>query len=697
MPEYLAPGVYVEEVSSGPPPIAGVGTTTTGMVGLTRRGPTQGRPTLVTNYGDFVRAFGGPFEFGSTFAGLQDLPYAAKGFFANGGRRLYVSRISPATAAPSTLALRGGNVTRLRRTALPGDTVLALATTRGLRIGGVVRLRQIKDGITTTSVDLTITAWNRADDEITVTAAGPPPIIPTAFESAYTTVLTDVGTVPAAGGPPNALANPGTAKPVSFGLIARNDGTWGQDLQVAVAYRSAGRAVVNHAAIAGGDTVVPVNSTAGFYVGAWVDVSFGPAAAQRVYRQVTAITGGSLVLAGGNIAAGAWNPVGGFTETRISTCEFDLILTYTDPVERTTVTERFPGLTIASIPGRHYVTQLAASALVDVDTAVGAPADNPFAFPAPADGLADRLTGGSDGTAAPTDQEYRGSDLVPNAKTGLRALEEIDEVALLAAPGVSRVDVQAAMIEQATALMDRFAVLDPPPGTSGAPATLDQLQTHANNFDTRYAAIYYPRVVVSDPLTGGSRAVAPSGHILGVYARVDNTRGVHKAPANEVILGITDLETFVSRGQQEILNPRGINVLRDLRADRRGLRVFGARCLTSEQDWVYINVRRLFIFVEESLAEGTQWAVFEPNDQRLWERVRTSISIFLEGVWRDGALMGAKKEEAFFVTADRSTMTDDDILNGRLVVEIGIAPVRPAEFVILRIGQWLGGSAVQEL
>jgi uncharacterized protein len=689
MPEYLAPGVYVEEVSSGPPPIAGVGTTTTGMVGLARRGPTQGPPTLVTNYSEFVRTFGGPFDFGSTFDGLADLPYAARGFFANGGRRLYVSRISPATAAAATWAMHGGSVTRLRRNALTADTVLALGTTRGLRVGSKVRLVQLKDGVTTSSPDLTLTAYDPSRDEVTVAA------LTATFEAAYTTVFTDTGTL--AAGSPSALATPVTAKPASFGLIATNDGTWGRDLRVSAGYRSSGRAVVNHAAISGGNTVVPVNTTAGFYIGAWVEVIFGTGAAQRVYRKVTAIAGTSLVLDGAAIAAGAWNPVAPITETRVATCEFDLTLTYADPVEGTRVSERYTGLTLANIPGRYYVTALAGSSLATVDASVAAPADDPFAFPAPGDGLADQLTGGNDGTAAPSDQEYRGSDLGPNAKTGLLALEQVDEIALLAAPGVTRVAVQQEMIDQATRLMDRFVVLDPPGGTGGGPATLDQIRNHASNYDTRYAAIYYPRVVVSDPLTGGSRSVAPSGHVLGVYARVDNTRGVHKAPANEVILGITDLETSVSRGQQEILNPLGINVLRDLRSERRGLRVYGARCLTSEQDWVYVNVRRLFIFIEESLSEGSQWAVFEPNDQRLWQRVKDSISIFLTGVWRDGALMGAKAEQAFFVTCDRTTMDDDDILNGRLVIEIGIAPVRPAEFVILRIGQWLGGSAVQEL
>lgn len=690
MPEYLAPGVFVEEVSSGPPPIAGVGTTTTGMVGVTRRGPTQGPPTLVTGYSEFVRAFGGPFDFGATFAGLQDLPYAVKGFFANGGRRLYVSRVTPATAAPSSATLHGGTITRLRRDALTAATVLALGTTRGLRVGSTIRLVQVKDGVTTTSADLALTAYDADLSEATVAA------LTATYEARYTTVLTNVGTLTGAG-VPSTLGSPGSAKPASFGLIAANDGTWGRDLKVTTTYRSAGRAVVRHTLIAGGDTVVPVTATSGFYVGAWVEVIFGPGAAQRVYRKVTAVTGAALVLDGANIAAGAWDPVAPLTETKISTCEFDLTLSYTDPVEGTIVTERYPGLTLANIPGRHYATALAASTLAIVDSTVAAPGDDPFAFPAPADGLADVLAGGSDGTAAPTDLDYAGNDLGPNAKTGLLALEDVDEVALLAAPGVTSVGVQGQLIEQATRLMDRFAVLDPPVPSAGGPATITGISDHAANFDTRYAAIYYPRVVVTDALTGGPRVVPPSGHVLGVYARVDNTRGVHKAPANETILGITALETFVSRGAQEILNPRGINVLRDLRADRRGLRIYGARCLTSEQDWVYVNVRRLFIYVEESLAQGSEWVVFEPNDQRLWRRVKDSISIFLEGVWRDGALMGAKKEEAFYVTCDRSTMDDDDILNGRLVVEIGIAPVRPAEFVILRIGQWLGGSAVQEL
>jgi phage tail sheath protein FI len=187
--------------------------------------------------------------------------------------------------------------------------------------------------------------------------------------------------------------------------------------------------------------------------------------------------------------------------------------------------------------------------------------------------------------------------------------------------------------------------------------------------------------------------------MVGIYARTDVERGVFKAPANEVILNITGLEQTLNKAEHDILNPEPVNidVLRDFRSHGRGLRVWGARCITSDTSWKYVNVRRLFIFLEKSLDVGLQWVVFEPNDQRLWARVKQSISAFLTRVWRDGALMGTKPEEAYFVKCDRSTMTQDDLDNGRPIVLVGVAPVKPAEFVIIRIGQWQGGSAVQEL
>jgi hypothetical protein len=209
-----------------------------------------------------------------------------------------------------------------------------------------------------------------------------------------------------------------------------------------------------------------------------------------------------------------------------------------------------------------------------------------------------------------------------------------------------------------------------------------------------YAAFYYPWIKVYDSITKLYKPIPPGGHVAGIYARSDIERGVHKAPANEKVRGVKELEFQITKGEQDILNPRGVNCIRFFPG--RGIRVWGARTLSSNTLWKYINVRRLFIFIEESIEEGTQWVVFEPNDQKLWARVKQTITQFLTRVWRDGALMGSTPEEAFFVKCDRTTMTQDDIDNGRLICIIGIAPVKPAEFVIFRIAQWQGGSAVTE-
>jgi hypothetical protein len=188
--------------------------------------------------------------------------------------------------------------------------------------------------------------------------------------------------------------------------------------------------------------------------------------------------------------------------------------------------------------------------------------------------------------------------------------------------------------------------------------------------------------------------VPPSGYLAGIYARTDSQRGVHKAPANEVIRGALDLKVSVTKGEQDVLNPLGINCIRAFPG--RGIRVWGARTTASDTLWKYVNVRRLFLYLEESIEEGTQWVVFEPNDEKLWARVKQTITQFLTRVWKDGALMGSIPDEAFFVKCDKTTMTQDDIDNGRLIVLIGVAPVKPAEFVIFHIAQWQGGSEVSE-
>lgn len=274
---------------------------------------------------------------------------------------------------------------------------------------------------------------------------------------------------------------------------------------------------------------------------------------------------------------------------------------------------------------------------------------------------------------------------------GFSGLAAIDEIALLVAPdalragpgGANLLPLQNTVINECARLKDRFAILSAEPGQSDVGPLQPPL-------DTSYAAVYYPWIRVYDGSTNSDRLIPPAGHVAGIYSRTDIERGVHKAPANEVVRGIslTDpIEFPVTKGMQDILNPRGVNCIRDFRADRRGIRVWGARTMSSDGEWKYVNVRRLFIYVEESVDEGTQWVVFEPNDEPTWAKVRRSVGNFLTRVWHSGALMGATAEEAFFVKCDRSTMTQDDIDNGRLICYIGIAPVKPAEFVIFRISQ----------
>jgi phage tail sheath protein FI len=237
-----------------------------------------------------------------------------------------------------------------------------------------------------------------------------------------------------------------------------------------------------------------------------------------------------------------------------------------------------------------------------------------------------------------------------------------------------------------------MAILDAPPSMS--PQHLGEWRRDVAMYDSRYATMYYPWLEVADPgSTGQLRTVLvpPSGHVAGIWARNDATRGVWKAPANEVVRGIMNVETKVTRGEQELLNPLGINVIRPF--GTRGVRIWGARTLSSDPSWRYVNVRRLFNYIEQSIEQGTQWVVFEPNDLDLWQRVKRTISAFLMGLWRQGALVGATPEQAFFVKCDGENNPVESVDEGRLVVDVGIAPVKPAEFVIFRISQWQGGAA----
>jgi phage tail sheath protein FI len=353
---------------------------------------------------------------------------------------------------------------------------------------------------------------------------------------------------------------------------------------------------------------------------------------------------------------------------------------------------------VTATRGRRNIATVvnAQSTLIRVEETTGTVATRPAA------GVV-RLQGGDPGgRAALTAQEYVGNTA---DRTGFAGLEVLDNVTMLCVPdlmaayerGLLDLDgvqaVQLAMISHCEKMGDRMAILDPPPGL-GPQQVLDW-RVQGAGYDSKYAALYWPYVNVMDPVTATVRPVPPSGHIAGIWARNDAGRGVHKAPANEVVRGALGPAMQITKPEHDLLNPAGVNCLRAFPA--RGTRVWGARTLSSDAAWRYVNVRRLFNYIEGSLLAGTQWAVFEPNDQDLWGRLKRTITAFLYRVWLDGALFGATPQEAFYVRCDAETNPSEVIEAGSVVVEIGIAAVKPAEFVVFRLAQLpTGTSAVSE-
>jgi len=789
MPEYLSPGVYVEEIT-GAQPIEGVSTSTTGFVGVTQMGPLDGLgPMLVTSLPEFERTFGGYFTPGFTGSGFNFLPHAVAGFFNNGGQRLYIKRVgnrtSPAVAATAANGLENSAGTPTLMTRLV-DSVQAnaisakLKSLLGLENGTTFSLTQVKNGITTVSATLTVSSYSTQNNTVWFT-----PPLAASFDAQYTTVaLTGATAVTAQGAPLNSAGAPlaPVANAANFALRAASPGIWGNSpsdptaagLRVQIALSSRAQSQIQGVGNFGGGTnnLVTLNSAQNFYAAAIVE--FDPGATSTVAgstpgtfvagEQITqtgtgataAVVGtvppaGPMVITGitgSPSAAGSWigqtsaavftptaapvaNPGGKFygkvqsvqgtkgiqlingltaaqltavnantafvppRPTWVRTCEFDIAASSGN------VSETFRGMTLDNTTPYFYGTTIInGSSLLSVPTP--APSDqsttDPSTMPVAPDGLSVVLAGGTDGSA-PTPSDFIGNDGGPGNRTGIAALVDAPSISIIAAPGITDQDTQNALITQCELLKYRFAILDPAPSPSGGTPSIQDIQNQRDLYDTKYAAIYYPRVIVPNPLTNMPLTIPPSGHMAGIYAQTDNARGVWKAPANIVIGSIDKLEIKLNKGDQDILNPEPNNIccLRDFQAQGRGLRVYGARCITSLTEWKYINVRRLFIFLEASLDQGTQWAVFEPNDQTLWNRLIQSVSAFLTSIWREGGLMGTKAEEAFFVKCGRDTMSQDDIDNGRLIMLIGVAPVFPAEFVIIRIGQWAGGSSVQEL
>ena len=310
------------------------------------------------------------------------------------------------------------------------------------------------------------------------------------------------------------------------------------------------------------------------------------------------------------------------------------------------------------------------------------------------------LSGG--GTSVPvrvTPDDYVGNSA---DRTGFAGLEAVDEVTMLSVPDLMAVyqagnidleglqAVQLAMIAHCELMGDRVAILDAPPGLNAQ--QVKEWRIDKAGYDSKYATLYWPWIKVFDPPTGQLTYVPPGGHVAGVWGRNDDTRGVHKAPANEVVRGAVELETQITKNEHGLLNPVGVNCIRAFPGG--GIRVYGARTLSSDPAWRYLNVRRLFNYLEESILNGTQWVVFEPNDDALWARIRRTISAFLVNEWRKGALFGLTPDEAFYVKCDRETNPAEGIDAGQVVCQIGIAPVKPAEFVVFRLTQFSGGTSL---
>lgn len=471
-------------------------------------------------------------------------------------------------------------------------------------------------------------------------------------------------------------------------IEAANPGEWGNKIRVTV--EASSKAKTQVIAVNGAD--LKLKNAEGFNQGDVVELFDGKA---KAYATIVSSLDNIVTLDAPCTLNVADEKIG--TPKYIKTCELTLTVKLDD------VVETYANVSLCPEAGNFVSARARKSDLVTVAvTEAKAPAapkeGKDEKAPAPAKAgvtpielvggaAVIALAGGSDGKVANVSPNvYMGEDNGPGKRSGLAAFLENVDVSIMAIPGVTAPEVQAALIAHCENCKSCFAILDVP---------IDRKKTNdvvefRDMYDTTYAAMYHPWLEMFDPLAKRSAYFPPSGAMAGIYARTDNERGVHKAPANEIVRGCTGLSCNYNEGEQDILNPKGVNLVRAFTG--RGIRVWGARTMSSNGLWKYVNVRRLYIYIEESIKANTNWVVFEPNSEVLWGRVTRTIEMFLATCWRSGALAGSTPSEAYFVECGPTTMTQDDIDNGRLICNIGIAAVKPAEFVIFRITQHTASS-----
>ncbi len=674
MPEYLAPGVYVEETSFRSKSIEGVSTTTTGFVGPARYGPVFQQADVLTSLADFerVHAGGGRLRFrdeSGTETGETDnfLWHAARAFFAEGGRRLYVARVfRPLPDSNGAEQTYPPNFADSGYTPFNHDSAEAPLWDDGhgrRQIGSLLNIRSRFPG---QSSNLIVRLRVRAGQSVLgaeLDAARSTPSGPVYRAKLGALMHGDVVWIDGSGSLPSrgyfrverdrvadvwrfvdVLNSLPTGRTVEeLGLVLSPNRGEGDSMSVVTV------------------TVNVLSDDREHDLGSWADLPLDPAH-QR--------------------SGSPDSLFGRFEATPSSLSE-----------------ARSLPLVIAPPPsGTNGVQILEALQTQWLTDHPGATTEDWLEGLELGNDLELILQGGNDGQRSGA-VEYEGrADDTADFKTGLRQLEDVEDISIVAAPGCTaqydsendRNQANATLgllIGHAERMRYRIAVLDSPPAQS-----LADVRNIRAKLDSKHAALYYPWVTVLDPVSRRELNLPPSGFVSGIYARNDIQRAVWKAPANEVVTLAIGFEQLLNKGQQEVLNPLGINCFRFF--EGRGFRLWGARTISSDPEWKYVSLRRYFAYLERSIDKGTQWAVFEPNGDQLWANVRRTIEDFLLNEWQQGALLGDKPEKAFFVKCDRSTMSQNDLDNGRLICLIGIAPVKPAEFVIFRIGQWTADRKV---
>jgi uncharacterized protein len=642
---YKTPGVYIEELPATGP-IAGVGTSVAAFVGPAQAGPLF-TPTKITNPTQFRTLFGDYLT-----APRFYMAYGVRGFFENGGTVAYVVRVGTAQRAFLELDDRGGaggkavRVEALQEGAAGNNLQVTVADAQVVAAGNNARVRKARFAIASAAADsvklqsAADAAQFRPGDVITIDG--------TAERVAIDRVRTDELLLAA-----NLAAGPYAA---------------GQFVRIA-------NLVVNQ-------KTFRVENNAGIEPGSVIQLDQG---GNQDTVVVEAVNNEFVTLAG----AGLTKPFGlaqGDADVVVTSLEFSLVVSRPVPP----LTENFLKLSMDPRHSRYY-RRVVNSALVAV-TPPPVPSVQPPPGNRPLVGGPTNLAGGANDNLAALGLNH--------FQAGLAALEKVDDVNLVCMPDRTDTGGQGALVAHCEKMGDRFGLLDSafnaPP--FGAGSVLGQRA--AVESARGYAALYYPWVQINDPASATGEdtlLIPPSGHLAGIYARSDTERGVHKAPANELIRGVVGLERVLDDVEQGELNVEGVNVLRIFPGKARP-NVWGARTTAPKDEtaWRYVNVRRLFLFVEESIKVGIRWAVFEPNDLSLWKKLHRTLTEFLTRVWRSGALFGATADQAFYVKIDEELNPASVRALGQVIIEIGLAPVRPAEFVIVRIGMWEGGAEVSE-